>query len=124
MTQGGQRVTRKKEAPENPATELDLDGWLAQRGLVGDRRMKVGGKWFRFVQAATSEQLAAFGAARERGDLLGVMQALLVDPSELDELREALKTQRQPIHAEQEQQYLVAIVNFLVAGDAGESSAS
>lgn len=131
MTQG----TRSKkasttstpvEAPVEASNELDLDAWLEQRGLLGDRRMKVGGKWFRFVRSATPDQLTVFSAARNQDDLVSAMITLLVDPGEADELREACKLQRQPIDADREQEYLVRILNFLIAGagDAGESSAS
>jgi hypothetical protein len=118
MTQGARSA---KKTSEN---ELSLSAWLDKRGLTGEKRLEVGGKWFRFVKAATAEQLAAFAEAREKGDLYGLMSALLVDPTEKDELQQAFEVQPQPIDAKAEQEYLMAIVNFLVAGDAGESSAS
>lgn len=121
MTQGA-RSAKPKTPPKT--NDLSLSDWLATRGLTGEKRMEVGGKWFRFVKAATSPQLAAFAEAREKGDLWGCMASLLVDPGEKDELRTAFDSQPQPIDAKQEQEYLSAIVNFLVAGDAGESSAS
>lgn len=122
MTQGA-RSTRKPKQ-DDAVDELSLSDWLNKRGLTGEKRMEVGGKWFRFVKSATSAQLAAFAEAREQGDLVGIMASLLVDPSERDELQAALDSQPQPIDARQEQDYLTAIVNFLVAGDAGECSAS
>lgn len=121
MTQGA-RNTRKPKAEQSD--ELSLSDWLSKRGLTGEKRLEVGGKWFRFVKAATAEQLAAFAEARDQGDLVAMMASLLVDPTEHEELKTAFARQQQPIDAKQEQAYLTAIVNFLIAGDAGESSAS
>jgi hypothetical protein len=119
MTQQGARNTRKPKA--EPSNELSLSDWLNKRGLIGEKKMEVGGKWFRFVKAATAAQLAAYAEARSQGDLYGLLAALLVDPGEKDELREAFEAQPQPIDPAAEQEYLIAIVNFLIAGDAGES---
>jgi hypothetical protein len=121
MTQGARNTRKPKPVPTN---DFSLSEWMATRGLVGDKRMEVGGEWFRFTKAATAPQLAAFADARNKGDLFGVMAALLVDPSEKEQLETAFQRQPQPIDAKQEQEYLMAIINFLVAGDAGESSAS
>lgn len=125
MPQGApaSKRTNRTDA-EPPDLDLDLDAWLAKRGLDREKRMKVGGKWFRFLRAATAAQITAFGTAREKGDLFDAMAVLLVDPGELDELKAAFDVQRQPIDSEGEKEYLVAIINFLVAGDVGESSAS
>lgn len=123
MTQGA-RNTRKPKAEAIDATELSLSQWLAQRGLAGERRMEVGGKWFRFVRAATPAQLAAYHEAYDKGALVDAMAAFLVDPAERDELDKALESQPQPIDAKQSGEFLKAIVDFLVAGDVGESSAS
>lgn len=121
MTQGA-RNTRKPKTEQSD--ELSLSDWLSKRGLTGEKRLEVGGKWFRFVKAATAAQLAAYAEARSKGDLYGLLAALLVDPSEKDELQAAFEAQPQPVNPAAEQEYLIAIVNFLVAGDAGESSAS
>ncbi len=122
MTQGAR--TKKLEEGPNPDLELDLDAWLAKRGLIGEKRMKVGGKWFRFVGSGTSEQIAKYNSARQGLDLRGMLAALLVDPTEADELAAAFALQRQPLESEAEQQWLKSIINFLIAGDLGESSAS
>ena len=119
MTQGAPT----EESTEN-ALEFSMSGWLAKRGLFGKRRMEVGGEWFEFVAAATPEQLAAFGEARNKGDVIGTMSALLADPDDAEKLREAFAKQLTPVDARQEQALLVSIINFLVAGDVGESSAS
>lgn len=122
-TQGTQRNPRKS-TQETPSDDLSLSDWMAKRGLVGEKRMEVGGSWFRFTKGATSVQLATFAEARGKGDLFAAMAALLVDPGEEEELKAAFERQQQPIDAGQEVEYLNAIINFLVAGDAGESSAS
>lgn len=119
MTQGTQRNTRK--AKPEPSNDFSLNEWMAKRGLIGEKRMEVGGSWFRFTKGATSTQLAAFAEARGKGDLLAAMATLLVDSGEEAELRAAFDRQTQPIDAEQEGEYLNAIINFLVGGDAGES---
>jgi hypothetical protein len=121
MTQGARNTRKPKDEPSN---ELSLSEWLNKRGLTGEKRLEVSGEWFRFVKAATADQLAAFAEAREQGDLVAMMAALLVDSGQHEELKDAFARQQQPIDAKQEQEYLTAIVNFLVAGDAGESSAS
>jgi hypothetical protein len=121
MTQG---APTSKRTTKQPDTELDLDAWLAKRGLAGEKTMKVGGKTFRFVKTAPAEQITAFATARDKGDLFGAMAALLVDPGEKTELEQAFAIQKQPLEAKAEQEFLIAILNFLVAGDAGESSAS
>lgn len=125
MTQGA-RNTRKPKVAQNaePATEWSMQAWLEKRGLVGEKRMEFGGKWFRFVRSAPPAQLAAYQEAYGKGDLVGALTAFLVDPSERDELDKALETQAQPIDAQQTAELLRDIINFLVAGDAGESSAS
>lgn len=125
MTQGAR--TTKDPKPEPVADqdiELDLDAWLAKRGLAGEKRMKVGGKWFRFVRSATSDQIVKHSAAREAGDLQGMLGALLVDPSEIEDLTAAFAQQKQPLEAQREQEWLRDIINFLITGDLGESSAS
>lgn len=124
MTQGARTTRKPKPGPETSNDDFSLGEWMAKRGLVGEKRMEVGGEWFRFTKAATTPQLKAFAEARSKGDLFGVMAALLVDPGEKEQLEAAFQRQPQPIDAKQEQEYLMAIVNFLVAGDAGESSAS
>lgn len=125
MTQGA-RNTRKPKVDQNaePVTEWSMQAWLEKRGLVGEKRMEFGGKWFRFVRSAPPAQLAAYQEAYSKGDLVGALTAFLVDPSERDELDKALEMQAQPIDAQQTAELLRDIINFLVAGDAGESSAS
>lgn len=124
MTTQGARNTRKSKATPETAHELSLNDWLAKRGLAGEKRMQVGEKWFRFVASATPAQINAYHEAHKEGDLVGIMAAFLVDPAEHDELAEALEAQGQPIEAKQSAEFLAAILNFLVTGDAGESSAS
>lgn len=124
MTQGA-RSTRKTPKPQPGQTqEFSFNAWLEARGLIGEKRLEVGGEWFRLVKAATSPQLAALNEARGKGDLLAVMASLLVDPGEADELGKAFERQPQPIRADHEQELINDLINFLVAGDAGESSAS
>ena len=130
MTQGARRTVKPKPAPIEPeaiverSDELSLSAWLVKRGLAGERRMEVDGKWFRFRKTATSAKITEFNEARSKGDLYGVMATLLVDPTEIDELKAAFEAQPQPILAADESAFLSDIVNFLLAGDMGESSAS
>lgn len=119
MTQGA-----PTEWPTTSTAEFSASAFLAQRGLAGSRRMEFGGEWFEFLAAAPSVKIGAFAEARNQGDLLGAMRALLVDEADADRLAEAFQRQPQPIEKEALNAYVVAIVNFLVAGDAGESSAS
>ncbi|HYD01494.1 MAG TPA: hypothetical protein VEB22_09735 [Phycisphaerales bacterium] len=121
MSQGA-RSTRKTK-PES-TSEWSMQDWLQKRGLLGEKKMEFGGKWFRFVRSAPPAQLAAYSEAYNKGDLVGALSAFLVDPTERDELAEALETQPQPLDAKQTTELLLDIINFLVAGDAGESSAS
>jgi hypothetical protein len=107
-----------------PPAEFSATAFLAKRGLVGTRRMEFGDEWFDFVPAAPSSQVASFAEARQEGDLLRAMTALLASPDDAPRLAEAFARQPQPIDAKTLNEYVVAIVNFLVAGDAGESSAS
>lgn len=119
MTQGA-----PTDESTTPAVEFSVSAYLAKRGLAGTRRMEFGGEWFDFLPAATSAQVAAFSEARQKGDLLTAMTALLASVDDADRLAEAFTRQPQPIEREALNAYVVAIVNFLVAGDAGESSAS
>jgi hypothetical protein len=113
------------EESNPPVAEFSASAYLAKRGLGGHRRMEFGGEWFEFLSAAPSAKVAAFSAARQQADLLGAMTALLASPDEDNErLTEAFARQPQPIDKKGVEDYVVAIVNFLVAGDAGESSAS
>lgn len=121
MTQQGARKTKAKT---EAATEWSMQAWLEARGLLGEKKMEFGGKWFRFVRSAPPAQLAAYQEAYSKGDLVGALSAFLVDPSESEELAQALEVQAQPIDAKQTSELLLDIINFLVAGDAGESSAS
>lgn len=131
MTTQGARSTRKPKppasvelAPVTQSDDLSLTDWLAKRGLSGERRMEVAGKWFRFRKTATSAKITEFSEARGKGDLYGVMASLLVDPDEIEELKAAFDEQPQPILADDETAFLTNIINFLLAGDVGESSAS
>jgi hypothetical protein len=142
MTQGAPRNTRtaaKKtdqptvrdrdviaSTPDGP--EFDLDAWLGRRGLLAERRLKVGGKSFRFTASATGDQIVAYNAALKEGSLGDALGVLLVDPSEQPELIEAFKKQRQPLTGELEREYFNHILNYVISGsitgDPGESSAS
>jgi len=123
MTQGT-RTPKPRTKPTTNPQELDLDDWLAVRGLT-EKRMKIGGKWFRFTGSGTSEQVTAFAAALEKGDLVQITSLMLVDPTEADELAKAWKVQHQPLNAKDESEYAARIVNHLMSGaDMGESSAS
>lgn len=122
MTTQGARKTPSKKT--EPASEWSMQAWLEKRGLLGEKRMEFGGKWFRFMRAAPPAKLAAYEESYSKGDLVGALSAFLVDPSERDELAEALEVQAQPIDMKQTTELLRDIINFLVAGDAGESSAS
>lgn len=126
MSMQGARNTRKPKPVQaaESATEWSMQAWMEKRGLVGERKMEFGGKWFRFVRSAPPAKLAAYQEAFNNGDLVGALTAFLVDPSERDELDKALETQSQPIDTTQTAELLKDIINFLVAGDAGESSAS
>lgn len=120
-TQGARKTPNKKS---EPATEWSIQQWLEKRGLTGEKRMEFGGKWFRFVRSAPPAKLAAYQEAYNKGDLTGALAAFLVDPAERDELDKALDTQAQPLDQATTAELLLDIINFLVAGDAGESSAS
>jgi hypothetical protein len=142
MTQGAPkntRITAKKtdetvvrdsdvivSTPDGP--EFDLDAWLGRRGLLAERRLKVGGKSFRFTASATGEQIVAYNDALKEGSLGDALGVLLVDPAEQQELVEAFKKQRQPLTGELEREYFQQILNYVISGslsgDAGESSAS
>lgn len=143
MTQGAPRTNRTTAAKKTAAPtvrdsdvitttedgpEFDLDAWLGRRGLLTERRLKVGGKSFRFTASATGEQIAAYNTALKEGSLGNALGVLLVDPTEQAELVEAFKKQRQPLTGELERQYFQQILNYVISGslsgDAGESSAS
>jgi hypothetical protein len=143
MTQGAPRNTRKPAAAKakpNPLVqpngdeELDLDDWLATRGLAGKRRMKIGGRRFEFHRSATPAELTSHNTARSNGDIVGAIAALLADPGELDEFKAAFERQRQPLTPDAVTDFTVSMLNFVVYGDidptgsaqekAGESSAS
>jgi hypothetical protein len=146
MTQGAPRktTTRKPAASAAPKNnplvksngdeELDLDGWLATRGLAGKRRMRVGGEAFEFQRSATPAELTAHNAARAKGDVIGALAALLVDPGHEEAFRAAFDRQRQPLTPDAISDFTVSMLNFVVYGDvdptgsaqekAGEFSAS
>lgn len=143
MTQGAPRNTRttaaKKVVEQQPVLdnvivstqdgpEFDLDSWLAKRGLLAERRLKVAGKSFRFTASATGNQIVEYNDAIKEGSLGDALGVLLVDPSEKGELVEAFKQQRQPLTGELEREYFSQILNYVISGslsgDAGESSAS
>lgn len=123
MTQQGARKTSRKPA-QNTSAEFSLNDWLAKRGLAGTRRMEIGGRWFEFVTTATPAQLAVFNEAYGKGDLEEMLSVLLVNPDDRDAIPEALEAQKQPLGAKKTNELLTTIVNFLVDGDVGESSAS
>ncbi|HEY3557402.1 MAG TPA: hypothetical protein VGL05_08060 [Kribbella sp.] len=144
MTQGAPRKTTRRTAATAPKTnplvkpngdeELDLDGWLAQRGLAGKRRMRVGGEAFEFQRSATPAELTAHNEARSKGDVIGALAALLVDPDQAEAFRAAFDRQRQPMTPDMISDFTASMLNFVVYGDtdptgsaqekAGESSAS
>lgn len=109
---------------QKSSTDLDLDEWLESRQLV-HRRIKVGGRWFKFNGAATSEEVVKISAALNEGDLFGTLRLLLCKPSEGDALEAAFKKQKQPVGAKREAEFMGAIISHLFHGvDVGESSAS
>lgn len=116
MTQGAQ--------PANPVEEFDADQWLAHRGLTGERRLTIGGASFDFKKLATAEELAAFQTARTAGEIVKAIGILLVDPDDRDRLNEAFARQKSPVAGNDELAFYIAILNFIIAGDLGESSAS
>lgn len=142
MTQGAPKTTRtaaKKtdepvvrdsdvivSTPDGP--EFDLDAWLGRRGLLAERRLKVGGKSFRFTASATGGQIVEYNDALKEGTLGEALGVLLVDPSEKAELVEAFQQQRQPLTGDLEREYFNQILNYVVSGSldgsVGESSAS
>lgn len=145
MTQGAPRNTTRTAAAKKAAEqrlsldgdviestqdgpEFDLDTWLAKRGLLTERRLKVAGKSFRFTASATGNQIVEYNTAIKEGSLGDALGVLLVDPSEKDELVEAFKQQRQPLTGQLEREYFSQILNYVISGslsgDAGESSAS
>ncbi len=128
MTTHGSRNTnaRKNTKPlpqvDQSNMDLDLDEWLAKRMLT-ERRITVGGKVFRFTGSATSDQAAKFRAVVEDdGSVLDIMEVLLVDPGEVDELKDAFNNQRTPLGEVRQREFVASIVNHLIAGvDLGES---
>lgn len=138
MTQGAPktRTAAKKTVDEtvhdddvivstSDGPEFDLDAWLGRRGLLAERRLKVGGKSFRFTASATGEQIVEYNAALKEGSLGDALGVLLVDPTEKAELVEAFKKQRQPLTGELEREYFNHILTYVISGSiTGESSAS
>lgn len=128
MTQGAPRKSRTTPAATSAKAgnddDLDLDEWLSRRGLTRDRRMKVGGKWYRFIRSGSSEKLAEYAKAQAEGSVLDLLSILLVDPSEKDELAKSFEVQRQPFTEALENEMFAAMLKHVVSGDTGESSAS
>lgn len=127
MTQGAPRKTRTTStaAAKTSADDLDLDAWMAKRGLVGDRRVKVGGKWFRFSKSGSGATLAEYAATQANGTVLELLILLLVDPSEKDELAQAFQEQQQPFTQDESSAMFNAVIEHIVASsNVGESSAS
>ncbi|WP_409186494.1 hypothetical protein F9C11_20585 [Amycolatopsis sp. VS8301801F10] len=132
MTQGAPRKTtttrkttgRTTKPKPNPLVresaadqELDLNDWLAKRGLIGTRRLRLDGEPFDIVRSATGEQLAAYTEAREQGDILGAIAALLVDPDQDEAFRDAFRRQRSPLTGEEENAFVLAMLDFALSGD-------
>lgn len=138
MTQGAPKTTNRRKPADEPIVrdsdviqttsdgpEFDLDAWLGRRGLLAERRIKVGGKSFRFTASATGDQIVEYNAALKDGSLGEALGVLLVDPTEKAELVEAFKKQRQPLTGELEREYFNHILTYVVSGSIqGESSAS
>jgi hypothetical protein len=123
MTQGAPkntpRTAAKKTVEPEPGDEtFDLDSWLGQRDLLGRRLMKIGGEWFEFDRAATSDQLIAYGKVREEKTMMEAVGELLSDPSQKAALEKAVDRQRTPIPAHLQQAFLVSIADFIIHGDA------
>jgi hypothetical protein len=113
-----------QEETETTSQDLDLDQWLADRLLL-NRRIKVGGKWFRFDAAVSSEKLIELNKLMQEGDLASVLKILLVNRKDEGALDEAYRKQRTPAGAKQEREFTNALITHLFAGaDVGESSAS
>lgn len=122
MTQGAPKTPRpiaKSQTVEPAAGDevFDLDEYLAKRGFSGRRLMKVGGEWFEFDKAATSEQLIAYSTTRKEKGAVEALGCLLSDPDRAGALDKAFDRQRQPVPAEAQQAYLVSIIDFVIAGD-------
>ncbi len=121
MTQGAPKNTRtatkKAVEPEPDDETFDLDDYLAKRGFSGRRLMRVGGEWFEFDKAATSEQLISYHKTRAEVGQVEALACLLSNPDRAEELSVAFERQRQPIPAEAQQAYLVSIVNYVLSGD-------
>jgi hypothetical protein len=121
MTQGAPKNTRttpKKTVEPTPDDQtFDLDDYLAKRGFAGRRLMRVGGVWFEFDKAATSNQLIAYHKTRAEVGHVEALACLLSNPDRAEELGVAFERQRQPIPAEAQQEYLVSIVNYVLSGD-------
>lgn len=126
-THGSRKTNSRKPANGVPQVDqdnldLDLDDWLAKRMLT-ERRIKVGGKVFRFTGSATADQATKFrGVVEADGSVLDIMEVLLVDPGEADELKDAFNNQRTPLGEARQREFVADIVNHLLKGvDLGES---
>ena len=127
-THGSRKTNASKPAPKVPQIDqsnmdLDLDDWLAKRMLT-ERRIKVGGKFFRFTGSATADQATKFReVVAADGSVLDIMEVLLVDPTEADELKQSFNNnQRTPLGEARQREFVSSIVNHLLAGvDLGES---
>lgn len=128
-THGSRNTNTRKNNAAKPVPQvdqsdmdLDLDAWLAKRMLT-EKRIKVGGKWFRFTGSATAGQATRFRkVVEDDGSVLDIMEVLLVDPGEVDELKEAFNNQRTPLGEARQREFVASIVNHLLAGvDLGES---
>lgn len=130
-THGSRNNARKPAAHKAPAKtpqvdqsnmDLDLDQWLAAR-MLDERRIKIGGKSFRFTGSATADQAARFReVVSADGNVLEILEVLLVDPGEADELKAAFGEQRTPLGQDRLSEFVADIVNHLIKGvDLGES---
>jgi hypothetical protein len=125
MTQGAPKntgsATKKDDAkgvePKPGDETFDLDEYLAKRGFSGRRLMRVGGEWFEFDKAATSEQLISYHKTRAEQGHVEALACLLSDPDRATALDAAFDRQRQPIPADAQQDYLLSIVNYVLSGD-------
>jgi hypothetical protein len=126
-THGSPRKNPRPATPKVPQVDqsnmdLDLDDWLTKR-MLNERRIKIGGEWFRFSGSGTADQLAEFNKAlADNAQTVEILAILLVDPSEVAELAAAFARQRQPMGKDRSEEMTIDIVNHLLKGvDLGES---
>ncbi|APU20951.1 hypothetical protein UA75_31185 (plasmid) [Actinoalloteichus sp. GBA129-24] len=104
-----------------PNEVLDLDEWFSKRKL-NDRRLKIGGRSFRFRAVYSADEVIEVDQIMRKGDLLGLLTYSLLDRDRAEDLHAAY---REPAELETNRQFKNAVVEHLLKGiDLGESEAS